>query len=192
MDSYVRNGTIKSVKEREPGKQRPKTLILAEQKIAIYNVVILDALFDNRAKVSKIFTCTQTRKRSGQILDALIRNKDTLLGINLVKGNVDKLLLLLASDCDLYHVKLPNPFENEQLPQIVLVALPAAINSFVLSGSSEQTTIFLDAYLDDDIEVAYQNLPKGNQNQSIEKLKTIVTSRYDELVEFEKTLSLFE
>ena len=64
--------------------------------------------------------------------------------------------------------------------------------SLAKASATSISSNFIVPYLDGNITQAYQLLPEKTSSQNIQKLIDIITSRYIELVEFEKTLDLFE
>lgn len=195
LNSYIRNETIKMYSEGGSGttNSRGKRYINADQKVKIHNVVVLDAFFGDTKFVKSLFETQAAKERAVDILNLLFHSRSSVADVSFSSTKVDELIDCLTTSCDLNTTQLPNPFEQNKLPQILLPEL-ASLSTLSLGkvAAEESTNSYLNAYLDGNIELAYKTMPSDPTSVSAKKLNKLIQSRYIELAEFEKTLDLFK
>lgn len=195
LNSYIRNKTIKSHSEKESYtlNSRGKSFINVDQKTTLHNVVVLDAFFGDVKFVKSIFENSASQERAVDILNLLFQPLSSVAGVSFSSTKVDELINCLTTSSNLNTTQLPNPFEQDQLPQILLPEV-ASLTSLSLGHviADESVNSFVNAYLDGDIQLAYETMPREPSTVAAKKLNILIQSKYAELVEFEKTLDLFQ
>lgn len=199
LNSYIRNKTIESFSENHTNTldSRSKVYIASDQKVCIHNVVILDAFFGDVKVVKRIFEAQEARERAASILSLLYSGSTKELSINLSKEAIEKLENALRSNCCLKAHLLPNPFEGNCLPQTLYPDI-SSLNAICFAQASANLHIgsALNAFIEGDYEHAYKTLPEDKvptqATTQLDKVKLLIANRYQELVEFEQTLEMFQ
>jgi len=197
VHSLQKSNVIKSTKVQPTGGfgSRGKIYIQRDQFDLIYNAVILQGLFSETKKITKILNDSKEclfRQQMADFASVILVERQSIVGITLLPPEVDQFLKILGSDVDLSCNRLPNPFKI--LPQLILNESTNTIQAFIA-----QNTVLSDGdsmmlyYLDGDLEMAWKAAQQLETNDlRLNQYKSLIVKEYSEAQEFEELLDLIK
>ncbi|CAG9297560.1 hypothetical protein [Celerinatantimonas diazotrophica] len=181
---------VKKESQASPSASNKSDLLIHRSSlIKLYNAVILQAFFLETKKVKLIFSSTEKRTQAADLIECILRNRQTILATKLQSNKVSQLIDLLRSENSLETNELPNPFE--ELPQLSLSQMTSLLQSLVAQSAvlSHDGSNMLLHFFNDDLEEAYQaSLNVNSQLPIIKKYQSFIQNRYREAKEFDDTL----
>lgn len=193
--SFVRNGLIKA--ESVQVTHRKQWFITDKQgETLLFNALLLSAFFPDPKQVKEIFKNTDARLRAAETIRSIFLDRQSLLGISLVKPKTFHLIDNLSNDAfELNSTKLPNPFET--LPQLTLCNNTALLHALLAqSASLDAYDSLLRAYLQQNWESAIEQC---NQLENLGlvpshclMLVEAIKKEYREAREFDALLDMFK
>lgn len=193
--SFVRNGLLPA--EPEPGVQRNQWFVTDKDGITIlHNALLLSTFFPSTKYVKAIFDKQKMRLEAADQLKTVIADRQTLLGVALLKPAAIALVESLhATDSfNLRQCRLPNPVEA--MPQLGLGSNMTLMSALLAqSVSLDAGDSLLAAYLAQDWERANQLSDElerlGEVPPGCLTLIEAVRIRYREAQEFDDLLDRF-
>lgn len=193
--SFVRNKLLPA--ESEQVVQRKQWFVTDADGVTIlYNALLLSTFFPDTRYVKAIFDNRKTRQEAAGQLKAVITDRQTLLGVALLKPAAIKLVesLQAGDSVDLRKRRLPSPFEA--LPPLEPGSNMTLMSALLAqSASLDASDSLLAAYLAQDWERANQLCDEleslGEVPEGCRSLIEAVRARYREAQEFDDLLDRF-
>ncbi|KPH96229.1 hypothetical protein AMS58_01295 [Pseudoalteromonas porphyrae] len=189
-NSLVRNKLIKVNTEKVV--QRSKQYLAEGQLDVLFNALLLNAIFTDPKDVKKIFEDRRFRAESVKTIKLLFAENNSLMGVALSNQKAVQFIDDLASEMDLYSVRLPNPFST--LPQLALGKNLSLLNALLTQSSLiNPTDNLLLTYLNNDMNsaLALSNQLKTN-NSGVKQLIEHIHAQQKEAEEFDDLLDYFQ
>jgi len=189
-NSLVRNGLIKV--NTEEAVQRSKRYLAEGQLDVLFNALLLNAIFTDPKDVKNIFEDRSFRAESVKTIKLLFAENNSLMGVALSNQKAVQFIDDLASEMDLYSVRLPNPFST--LPQLALGKNLSLLHALLTQSSLiNPTDNLLLAYLNNDMNsaLALSNQLKTN-NSGVKQLIEHIHFQQKEAEEFDDLLDYFQ
>jgi hypothetical protein len=193
--SFVRNGLLPA--ESEQVVQRKQWFVTDADGVTIlYNALLLSTFFPDTKYVKTIFSDPKARIEAAEQLKAVITERQTLLGVALLKPAAIELVesLQAGDSFDLRQNRLPSPFES-------LPALEPGNNMTLMSALLAQSASLdagdslLAAYLARDWQRASRLCDEleslGDVPPGCRSLVEAIRARYREAQEFDDLLDRF-
>jgi hypothetical protein len=150
-NGFIRNNVLRV--QKFSGPERDKNRLTADQLPALHNAIILHALFGDTKVVRDMFTDQAWRRRKADVAEAMLRGRDSVMGIALEHVAAQRLIQALRGDDSLRRQRLPNPFST--LPQQILggggALLPILLGQACALSTADS---ILAAYLNGDWDTA--------------------------------------
>lgn len=115
-DSFRRNGLLNSQTDLIVHKN--KNSIPETELDALFNAMLLSAIFSDTQEVNAIFFEPAKRQQYSEVVKAMFTPQQSLAGIALSSSKATAFVTCLEGDFDLRAERLPNPFKT--LPQATL------------------------------------------------------------------------
>jgi len=196
LTSLVRNKVIESITESPGGGRgsRGQSWVFRDQLNLLHNAVIIQGLFPSLSDIKKLLKssgkCPDRQKYAG-IAQAILIDKQSIVGISLLREEVKLFIDMLGSDIDLSKNKLPSPFET--LPQLILPESTSAIQALLAQAAvlSAGDTMMIH-YLNNDLKGAWAAAQQlQGDNSILNKYKALIEKKYAEAQEFDELLEIF-
>lgn len=194
LNSLTRNKLIKSEKEDSnltPGS-RGKVRIPISELPTVHNAVLLMGIFGDPKNTKRIFEDHVYRAEMANWVEALLFERQSIVGIDLYSEVVHQFIIHFSDETfNLKEHKLPTPFVA--LPQLALEGksdiFQALLTQSAMQSASDSMML---AYLNNDIDKAYTlSLSVQTDNPALVKYQQLIQRKYQEAVDFEKTLEIF-
>lgn len=186
VNSFARNKLLKV--EKYAGLDNDQIRIRDDQLPSLHNAVLLHAFFGNTKVVKQIFDDLAVRREKAKILEAMLFERNSVIGIALEHRDAYALRDALLGDFPLRRTRLPNPFTT--LPQQMfgpsnrlLLALLAQ------AGTLSKGDSLLLAYLQGNLEIARSMvLAIADFPEDLHPLRQRVLGDFTEAQEFDVLL----
>jgi hypothetical protein len=173
---------------------RGKRSYLPSQLNRLHNVVLISAFYSEPAIVKALVDKLNHRQDRALALRELLAGRDRVGDIQFNTNALTSFLDRLEVCCSLDDERLPNPFI--QLPQVIdngTGKSPCVLDAYNSTDLAlTQSERMLAAYLDLDIELAYQlSTTLDSESNTIHKLKQWIEREYREAQRFDDLLGSF-
>jgi len=155
------------------------------------NAIVLHGIFGEPKSVIRLFTQPAVRRQHADWARSLLLERQSVASLGLINQELLRLLEQLDSPIDLKHVRLPNPFDNNTLPQMglsdyggnLLKALACQTAALSLGDS------MMAHYLNGDLEQARTAaLALNTKNPLLLQYRQMILSAYEEAQAFDELL----
>lgn len=190
------NKSLNLVIEKPTGSigSRGKRYYLDSQLDRLHNVILISGFYSKPAIIKDIVNNPARRQEHVDVLRELLVGRDRIGDIQLNVETLENFLTSLEQCLSFDNVRLPNPFI--QLPHVIdngsgksPCVLEAYSNSDIVLTKTEK---MLAAYLDCDIELAYQLSHDINfKDGATHKFKDWIEKEYHEAQRFDELLEDF-
>ncbi|QSL93960.1 hypothetical protein JWV26_06265 [Ectopseudomonas toyotomiensis] len=176
--SYVTNG-------------RKRWTLPRSDLVGLSNAIVLHGIFGEPKTVLRLFEQPKVRREHADWARSLLLERQSVASLGLINQELLRLLDLLESDVDLKQVRLPNPFDNNTLPQMglddyggnLLRALACQTAALSLGDS------MMAHYLNGELEQAHSAaLALNTQNPLLLQYRQMILRRYEEARAFDELL----
>lgn len=197
LNSLVRNNVISNTKESLGGGlgSRSRIWIHPDQLNLIFNAVILQGLFSETKKITKILEDSgkcNFRHEMADFAQVILLGRQSIVGISLLPDEVRDFINMLGSDTSLIDKRLPNPFKK--LPQLVLSENTSTIQAILAQSTvlSEGDTMMIH-YLNGDLNNAWVAAQKlDTADSTLIKYKSLIEREYVDAQEFDELLDILK
>jgi len=187
------NKSIKLVIEKPTGAygSRGKRYYSDSQLNRLYNVILISGFYSKPAIIKDVANNSERRHEHVDDLRKLLAGRDRVGDILFNVEKLDNFLTSLKHWPSIDDARLPNPFKN--LPHVIdngSKKFPCVLEAYSqLDIESTKTERMLAAYLDCNIELAYQlSNDLNSQDDSAIKLKKWIENEYHEAQRFDELL----
>lgn len=194
LNSMVRNKLIDHHKTAPMGGKNSRTKVYypRDQLTTMFNATLLHGVFADPRLVKNIFIDTGTRQKMAQWLRTLLMDRNSVVGIGLISGEVVRFLEVLRSEDSLREVRLANPFV--ELPQLSLGGVSSIMQGLLVQGAVLPAgDSMMVAYLNGELERAWHHAKNlKTEHKTLLQYQQLIIQEYEAAVEFDSTLDFFK
>ena len=189
VNSLLRNGLVGS---NTKFGGRNSYLVYRNQYTTLHNAILLDALLPDTKRVKQVFDDKEYRYEVAGVLNALLLERRSIVGISLIKPEVLRFLDVLSSNSSLREEKLANPFET--LPQLIFGSSIDLLQTVLAQNVSQESGDAMMAhYLNGDLQATFDaSSTICSSNPYLQQLINHIQREYRSAGEFEDLLDFLE
>lgn len=172
-------------------KGRKRWTLPRSELIGLSNAIVLHGIFGEPKTVLRLFEQPKTRREHADWARSLLLERQSVASLGLINQELLRLLDQLSPDVNLKQVRLPNPFDNNTLPQMglgdyggnLLRALACQTAALSLGDS------MMAHYLNGELEQAHAAaLALDTQNPLLLQYRQMILSAHEEAQAFDDLL----
>lgn len=172
-------------------KGRKRWTLPRSDLIGLSNAMVLHGIFGDPKSVIRLFTQPAVRRQHADWARSLLLERQSVASLGLINQELLGLLELLDSPVDLKQERLPNPFDNNTLPQMGLsdyggnLLRALACQTAALSLGDSMMAHFLNGELEQAHSAA---LALNTENPLLLQYRQMILSAHEEAQAFDDLL----
>lgn len=172
-------------------KGRKRWTLPRSELIGLSNAMVLHGIFGDPKSVIRLFTQPAVRRQHADWARSLLLERQSVASLGLINQELLGLLELLDSPVDLKQERLPNPFDNNTLPQMGLsdyggnLLRALACQTAALSLGDSMMAHFLNGELEQAHSAA---LALNTENPLLLQYRQMILSAHEEAQAFDDLL----